>query len=277
MRHGRDRIHDDEWPDHRLWPLGNVSEESSLSNKKVCFSQPPFSRRDPTNQREADNGITRGRDDCRQGARPMFTFAQGEFRCLSFGDVDDGRRYHQPALGLDRIEPDFDRKLLAVLLEAVEIALSAHPTRTGSGEITLDQQFDASASVSSETAARANLLQRVLAEAGHIPLDPRTQERGHTSCAVSAARSPTFAKHVLQSLEPEPAEQSLCKTAPLATKLVGLLEGQAPLSRSKASASALTRTDVNQGARRFGGSIFKLKPGALLCSVAICASQSGIT
>ena len=45
---------------------------------------------------------------------------------LARGDVDDGRQHHRPLFGLDRIEADLDRKLAAILAQAIEIAPGAH-------------------------------------------------------------------------------------------------------------------------------------------------------
>src|ERR1041385_8125076 len=64
----------------------------------------------------------------------MLAFAQGMFRCLSLGDVDDGCHHHQPVLCLNRIEPDLDRELLTALLEPVEISSGSPPPGAASSK-----------------------------------------------------------------------------------------------------------------------------------------------
>src|SRR5215471_15741683 len=48
---------------------------------------------------------------------------------LALGHVDDRREHATPALTLDRIERDLDRKLAAVLAAAAEILARAHGSR----------------------------------------------------------------------------------------------------------------------------------------------------
>ena len=52
--------------------------------------------------------------------------AEAGFRPFSGGDVDDRRQYENPFRRLDRIQPDLDRDLHAVLANAVKVAARAH-------------------------------------------------------------------------------------------------------------------------------------------------------
>ncbi len=83
--------------------------------------------------------VWRSLDD--QAQSPL-TFAQCQLRCFALRDIDKySREHHCSLVGLDRVQADFDRELVAILLEAVEIAPGPHRPRLGIDKICRSQPW----------------------------------------------------------------------------------------------------------------------------------------
>src|SRR5207302_4250479 len=64
----------------------------------------------------------------------LLALPQVLFSLFTLGDVHNRSQDHHPLFGLQRIQTDLDRKLAAILPQAVEITTGAHGPRRGIGD-----------------------------------------------------------------------------------------------------------------------------------------------